>query len=303
MESSPRLLKPAVAALLACCAHAPLGQAAIVDLSVPVRVEEKAAGVDLPDLGSEASMFELLLARIFVTSIEGEPSKLDIRNAKLVLPEDDVLMSGAVEEDDAAAPMLDDDPAVAAAETDPVEPMTTKELFYTSALNRAKIQFSANDLNAAYQTCHDLLRIKPDLTEAYVIRGAIMARRDRHGEAIDDFNRALRLDPALATAYQGRGISYQKVGRQKDAFDDFTKAIQLDPELAEAYHKRGLALAEQGSFPAALQDFNRYIQLKPNDPVGYHNRGAVLKRLGRDREATADLAKSREIQRRLDRRR
>lgn len=69
-------------------------------------------------------------------------------------------------------------------------------------------------------------------------------------------NRALELKPEMSDAWFMRGFNNYKLENYKDAIVDFTVAINFQQEYAEAFFYRGKAKQEDGNLMGALKDFN-----------------------------------------------
>ena len=74
-------------------------------------------------------------------------------------------------------------------------------------------------------------------------------------------NRALELKPELSDAWFMRGYNNYLLENYKDAIIDFTVAINFHNEYAEAYFYRGKAKQEDGNVMGALKDLNEAHKL------------------------------------------
>jgi tetratricopeptide (TPR) repeat protein len=74
-------------------------------------------------------------------------------------------------------------------------------------------------------------------------------------------NRVLELKPELSDAWFMRGYNNYKLENYKDAIVDFTVAINFHHEYAEAYFYRGKAKQEGGNLMGALKDLNEARKL------------------------------------------
>lgn len=102
---------------------------------------------------------------------------------------------------------------------------------------------SADDMDKAGPACAAVIdsekTAKPDLINALIARGAMLARHDQVDRAIADDSRALSLDSALADVFNARGELWLKKGDKPKAVQDFGAALRIDPnhEKAKANHK------------------------------------------------------------------
>jgi tetratricopeptide (TPR) repeat protein len=84
---------------------------------------------------------------------------------------------------------------------------------------------------AASQDFNQAVRIKPDMGEAYVNRGAASIGQRRYAESLADINKGIELglnEPAKA--YYNRALAYEGLEDAKSAYFDYQKAIELQPE-------------------------------------------------------------------------
>ncbi len=93
------------------------------------------------------------------------------------------------------------------------------------------------------------IKLDPDLSDIYAVRGALRAEQFRNDAALNDFRRAVTLNPndSVAFAEMGRLFLLNK-GQPREALDYYTQAAALDP----------LNFQPQAQRCVALQDLARY---------------------------------------------
>ena len=137
-----------------------------------------------------------------------------------------------------------------------------------------------------------VIRLKPNIAEAYNNRGiARKAKGDPDG-ALDDYNEAIRLMPDLVEAYSNRGVARLSKGDLGGAEDDLNEAIRINPEYVRAYFNRSVIRHGKGDLDGALDDLNAAILLKTKDADVYHNRGLVHRAKGDLDRALNDLSEA-----------
>ena len=168
-----------------------------------------------------------------------------------------------------------------------------------SCQSRADLENNVIDKRRWYEkACEhytEVLKLKPDVTEAYVNRGAILRDVGEFERALKDFNRAIDMDSDCASAYNNRGMAYGKNGKHDRAIKDFNKAIDLDPGSADSYNNRGLTYKEMGEVDLAIKDYNKAIDLDPEFPEAYNNRGVIYDEKGKYDRAIKDYNKAIEL--------
>jgi tetratricopeptide (TPR) repeat protein len=105
--------------------------------------------------------------------------------------------------------------------------------------------------------------------------------------------------PAVRAYNEGVGLMQNK--RFAQAQPKFEQAIKLDPDFAEAYNNLAFVLRKQGSanFPKSLAYYNKAIELEPKLAEAYMYRGVLYTQMGRKRDAQADLATLKKLNRQL----
>ena len=133
------------------------------------------------------------------------------------------------------------------------------------------------------------IRLNPQDSTAYASRGAAKRLLGQYQEAIADFDVAIRLNPQNDSAYAGRGEAKRLLRQHKEAITDFDKAIRLNPQNSAAYVGRGAAKVALRQHQDAITDFDEAIRLNPQNDYAYVVRGEAKKLLGQYREAIADF--------------
>jgi serine/threonine protein kinase/tetratricopeptide (TPR) repeat protein len=195
------------------------------------------------------------------------------------------------------------------------------------AHDRDRPQDALKDIDRALELQQRDAPVPADLADLHTLRGGFLAKANRPADALAAFDKALALDPAtpdvqvhlgrgevllrlkrddaavqafdryllekgkpVAAVYTGRGMAHEQREKYAEALDDYTLALQLKPDDPVAHLLRGWLYALVGrSAPLALQDFEASILLRPEDGEAYLGRGYARMRLGKYREAVADV--------------
>ncbi|POH25746.1 adenylate cyclase [Sinorhizobium americanum] len=96
--------------------------------------------------------------------------------------------------------------------------------------------------------------------------------------------KALDLESGLAEAHASRGLALSLRERHSEAMAEFEQAIALDPNLFEAYYFYARACFTQGKLDEAARLFLRAAELKPDDYQALLVLVNILRSLGRDQE-------------------
>jgi len=91
--------------------------------------------------------------------------------------------------------------------------------------------------------------VRMELASAYFARGQATT-------ALDEVNIALQAKPDLPEAYNLRGLIYASLGDAQLAEENFRRALQLSPRNADTLHNYGWLLCQQRRFAESELQFN-----------------------------------------------
>ena len=126
----------------------------------------------------------------------------------------------------------------------------------------------------------------------WLMLGAILARSEKHTEALTALKKAVSLSPKDARALNNLGVTLKKLQRFEEAEISFRQAIALKPDYAEAYNNLGNTFQSINSFERAKECYLKAVQLKSDFAQAYNNLSVTLKKLGRLDEACFACAKA-----------
>jgi type IV pilus assembly protein PilF len=126
------------------------------------------------------------------------------------------------------------------------------------------------------------LAIKPDLAEAYSLRGLIQASMGEMGPADESFQRALQLAPRDGNTMHNYGWFLCQQRRFPEAELQFTQAV-AQPQYQDTVRTLlalGVCQARAGRWPEAERSLSRSYELDPSNPATAYNLSDVLMRRG-----------------------
>jgi Flp pilus assembly protein TadD len=123
------------------------------------------------------------------------------------------------------------------------------------------MQLEDHDPVAAIDAYRRSLRLRPEITEAWINLGRLHAETGDSDAAHDCFRSAIDLDPADATAYYNLGVIAQDAGKEADAIALYHRALELDPQLAEAHYNLATLFDQSGDSRSAIRHINEYRKL------------------------------------------
>lgn len=133
-------------------------------------------------------------------------------------------------------------------------------------------------------------RLRMELAAGYFGRG-------QNATALDEVKQALAARPDLPEAYNLRGLIYASMGEPRLAEESFLRALQLNPADGDAMHNFGWFLCQQRRFDEAAVQFDRAIvQPRYRDvPRTLLAKGLCQARAGRLTDAERTLSRAYEM--------
>ncbi len=104
-----------------------------------------------------------------------------------------------------------------------------------------------------------------DRAATYINRGILYMRQKQNDRALDDYERAIRLKPDLAEAHINRGAALFALGEFEEAMNAINAGMTTkDPDAkAVGHYNRGLLHERAGDVTAAYYDYKAALELRP----------------------------------------
>ena len=100
-------------------------------------------------------------------------------------------------------------------------------------VNRGVLKMRRLNWAGATEDFNEAVRVRPDLGEAYVNRGAVLIGEHHYAESLSDLNKGLQLGvEEPAKVYFNRALAYEGMDDEKSAYFDYQKAVELSPDWA-----------------------------------------------------------------------
>jgi tetratricopeptide (TPR) repeat protein len=110
--------------------------------------------------------------------------------------------------------------------------------------------------------------------------------------ALEEFEAALKLEPQNSMAFQLRGIVKARRGEYRAALEDFLQSELYAPERPDVKMNAGSVYHALGNYPRALEYFRAAVQRDPENPLYRHQLGMFYSRLGRYDQAAEELGRA-----------
>jgi tetratricopeptide (TPR) repeat protein len=90
----------------------------------------------------------------------------------------------------------------------------------------------------------------------------VLAKLNRHAEAIQLYREVIKLDPGFWEAHYGLGGELDSANQLAEARTEFAEAVRLQPGNSRAHFNYGVLLSKQGHLDDARREFEETIRLE-----------------------------------------
>lgn len=167
------------------------------------------------------------------------------------------------------------------------EPRTAFDTTETERRARVRLElasayFARGQTETALDELKQALAIKPDLAEAYNLRGLVYASLGNARLVEESFQRALQLNPQDGSTLHNLGWYQCQQRRYAEADATFGRALALPQyrEVPRTLLAQGVCQARSGQLPEAERTLMRAYEIDPSSPVVAVNLAEVLYRRG-----------------------
>ncbi len=149
-------------------------------------------------------------------------------------------------------------------------------------LELAGLYLARGQASTALDEVNVAIAAKPDLAEAYSLRGLIHASLGEAQLADADFERALKLNPRDGNTMHNHGWFLCQQGRYDEGNAQFERALAQPQyrEITRTLLAQGVCQARAGQWAQADRTLSRCYELDPTNPVAAYNLSEVLLRRG-----------------------
>lgn len=154
--------------------------------------------------------------------------------------------------------------------------MNTYESDFEDSLERARALLSANestvDLWEASELANHALSIRPDDTDAWVLKSQILSALDDDIAALAAIEMAIRRNPGSAEAHYWRSAVLADLERLEEALETVERAFQLRGEdddwlVEDLYYEKAAILEAMGLRDQALAAFREGLAQFPDSII------------------------------------
>ena len=140
-------------------------------------------------------------------------------------------------------------------------------------------------LDEAIEQFNELLKFKPDFSEAQNNLGYALLLTGNTQQAIEHFRLAIKYRPASPEAYFNLAAAMKKQGRLEEAISCYKQALEIKPDYIDAYLKLAITFNELKKFDDAIEPCNKVLGFDPGNIIAHSYLSVILAALGKTDEA------------------
>ncbi len=137
-----------------------------------------------------------------------------------------------------------------------------------------------DDYVLSIQYFNQVIKLKPYLSEPYLLRAIAKIQLGDYTGAELDCNAAIERNPFQPGAYYTRGYIYLQTNQLEKAKNDFSEALIFAPENKTYIAMRADVLAGLKEYELALDDINRLLYREPKSATLHFEKGTICLRSG-----------------------
>ena len=142
-----------------------------------------------------------------------------------------------------------------------------------TAIGRNALYF--DDYVLSIQYFNQVIKLKPYLSEPYLLRAIAKIQLGDYTGAEMDCNAAINRNPFQPGAYYTRGFVYRQTDQLEKAHQDFNEALIFAPENRTYIAMRADVLAQLEQYDLALQDINHLLHRDPQSAALHYEKGSI----------------------------
>lgn len=135
-----------------------------------------------------------------------------------------------------------------------------------------------DDYVLSIQYFNQVIKLKPYLSEPYLLRAIAKIQLGDYTGAEQDCNAAIERNPFQPGAYYTRGYVYRLTNQLEKSEQDFNEALIFAPENRTYIAMRADVRAEQEKFDLALDDINHLLHREPKSAALHFEKGSICLR-------------------------
>ena len=161
-----------------------------------------------------------------------------------------------------------------------------KSRFY---LSRSMMEIDKGNYKKAIEYADKSIDLNPNYTEAYMLKGDMLASFGYFDKAYNQYEKANTVDSRIPQLHYNMGNCLIYMGKKDKALEQMGEAIAIDPNYILAYAGRSSLLMEMKQYKSALHDYNTILQINKYFYPAFKGRGLAFLNLGKYQDAIRDF--------------
>lgn len=141
--------------------------------------------------------------------------------------------------------------------------VVAKNTTLEDAFARGNKHLAAGELEAAFVAYQEVLKIKPDASEALINLGMVLNLMRRFPEAEAALKQAIAIDSQSPQAYNNLGNLYKDLSHFEPAVGAYRQAVLIKPDYFEAWVNLGMVLHELGRHEGSMEAYKNALSIDP----------------------------------------
>jgi len=143
--------------------------------------------------------------------------------------------------------------------------VATQTVNVEELLTQAKAAYANGKRDEAMALATQAIQADPKNASSYLLRVRLHEANRQFAKVVGDCDAILKLQPDLADAWQRRGEAHFKLGHITESIADFDKFLELVPSQKPHHWQRGIALYYAGRFADGREQFELHQTVNPAD--------------------------------------
>ncbi len=147
-------------------------------------------------------------------------------------------------------------------------------------LKHAQYLAASDQEQAALDILARIEMMEPQNAEIYYTRGSIYSKKEKHIEAIQEFNKALKYSEDPVEIYLTISYEYQKLADYNGAIKVLMMAMEMEPDDEEIINELSFCYEITDRLEEGVETFQRFLDNHPWSVQGWFNLGLIYSKLG-----------------------
>lgn len=156
-------------------------------------------------------------------------------------------------------------------------------------LSRSLAEIDKSNYKKAIEYADKSIDLNPNYTEAYMLKGDMLASFAYYDKALNNYEKANILESYIPQLHYNMGNCLIYLGKKDKAIEEMTAAISIDSSYILAYAGRSALYIDMKDYQSALNDYNVILKINKYFYPALKGRGIAHINLEMYREAILDF--------------